>query len=398
VKLAGAYLLGTAWNQPAYKRYLTLYERWRECRGGKAWTMVAEAVARPLTMRVLRRGNWQDETGEIVSPQVPHFLPQPKDAGKRRLNRLDLARWLVSPDNPLTARAVMNRLWKDLFGQGISGRLDDLGGMGEWPTHPELLDWLAVEFRDSGWDFKHMVRLMVLSNTYRESSNLRAELRDSDPQNRLFASQNPRRLEAEFIRDNALAIAGLLDPEYGGPSAWPYQPAHYYENLQFPDRDYVADRDEQQYRRGVYMHWQRTFLHPMLANFDAPTREDCIASRNVANTPQQALTLLNDPTFVEAARAFAGKLLTGPHMRDEERLEAAFRQALARSARPAEVTSLRDLLSRQRIYYRGQPAEAARLLAVGLAPNPAGLDLAEHAAWTSVCRTILNLHETITRY
>jgi hypothetical protein len=146
------------------------------------------------------------------------------------------------------------------------------------------------------------------------------------------------------------------------------------------------------------MHWQRTFLHPMLANFDAPTREDCIASRNVANTPQQALTLLNDPTFVEAARVFAGKLLTESHKSDDDRLDLAFRRALARSAKPAEVASLRDLLSRQRSYFRGQAAEATRLLAVGLAPNPAGLDAAEHAAWTSVCRTILNLHETITRY
>jgi Protein of unknown function (DUF1553)/Protein of unknown function (DUF1549)/Planctomycete cytochrome C len=398
VTRAGAYLLGTAWNQAAYKDYLALYDRWRECRGGKAWTLVTEAVAKPLTVRVLRRGNWQDETGDIVSPQVPHFLPQPAEAGKRRLSRLDLARWLVSPDNPLTARAVMNRLWKELFGQGISARLDDLGGMGEWPTHPELLDWLAVEFRESGWDVKHMVRLMVLSNTYRQSSNLRTELREMDPQNRLLAAQNPRRLEAEFVRDNVLTIAGLLNREYGGPSAWPYQPAHYYENLQFPDRDYLADRDGRQYRRGVYMHWQRTFLHPMLANFDAPTREDCIASRNIANTPQQALTLLNDPTFVEAARVFAGKLLAAPHHSDGERLDAAFRQGLARSAKPAEAASLRELLSRQRSYYRAQPTEASRLLAVGIAPNPPGLDPAEHAAWTSVCRTILNLHETITRY
>jgi hypothetical protein len=292
----------------------------------------------------------------------------------------------------------MNRLWKELFGQGISARLDDLGGMGEWPTHPELLDWLAVEFRESGWDVKHMVRLLVLSNTYRQSSNLRPELREIDPQNRLLASQNPRRLEAEFVRDNALAVAGLLNQEYGGPSAWPYQPAHYYANLQFPDRDYLADRDQRQYRRGVYMHWQRTFLHPMLANFDAPTREDCIAARTVANTPQQALTLLNDPTFVEAARVFAGKLLTAAQKTDDERLDAAFRRALARPAKAAERAALRGLLARQRAHFRAHAADAARLLGVGVAPNPTSLDPVEHAAWVSVCRTILNLHETITRY
>jgi hypothetical protein len=239
---------------------------------------------------------------------------------------------------------------------------------------------------------------MVLSSTYRQSSNLRPELRDTDPQNRLLASQSPRRLEAEFVRDNALAIAGLLNREYGGPSAWPYQPAHYYANLQFPDRVYAADRDERQYRRGVYTHWQRTFLHPMLANFDAPTREDCLASRTVANTPQQALTLLNDPTFVEAARVFARRLLTAKHESDEERLHAAFRTALARPAKAAELKSLRAFLAGQRAYFRARPPEAAKLLAVGLDPNPAGLEPAEHAAWVGVCRTILNLNETITRY
>jgi hypothetical protein len=398
VTLAGAYLLGTAWDPTAYARYRRLYDAWRDCRGGKTWTMITQAVSNPPTVRVLPRGNWQNESGEIVTPNVPRFLPQPAGAGKQRLTRLDLARWLVSADNPLTARVQMNRLWKELFGQGISARLDDLGGMGEWPTHPELLDWLAVEFRESGWDFKHMVRLMVLSSTYRQSSNLRAELRDSDPQNRLLASQNPRRLEAEFVRDNALAIAGLLNREYGGPSAWPYQPAHYYANLQFPDRVYAADRDARQYRRGVYTHWQRTFLHPMLANFDAPTREDCLASRTVANTPQQALTLLNDPSFVEAARVFAGRLLTAKHESDDERLHAAFRTALARPAKAVELKSLRGFLDGQRAYFRARPAEAAKLLAVGVAPNPAGLDATEHAAWVGVCRAVLNLHETITRY
>ena len=395
--LAGAYLVSTGWNPKALAQYRTLFDEYRQCRRGKTWTLVTEAVANPMTVRVLPRGNWKDNTGEIVAPHVPHFLPQPTAADGRRLTRLDLAKWIVSAENPLTARVLMNRLWKDLFGQGISGRLDDLGGMGEWPTHPELLDWLAVEFRESGWDMKHMVRLMVTSKTYRQASNLRPELHEIDPHNRLLASQSPRRLEAEFVRDNALAIAGLLNPEYGGPSAWPYQPAHYYENIQFPNRDYIADRDARQYRRGVYMHWQRTFLHPMLANFDAPTREDCLASRIVANTPQQALTLLNDPTFVEAARVFAGHLLTTSAKSDDERIDAAFRRALARSAKPEERTSLRAFLDRQRAAYRADPETAARAVAVGFAPNPAGLDPVEHAAWTSVCRTILNLHETITR-
>src|SRR5262249_12713656 len=201
-----------------------------------------------------------------------------------------------------------------------------------------------------------------------------------------------------------LAIAGLINLEMGGPSAHPYQPADYYENLQFPNRDYVADRDLRQYRRGVYMHWQRTFLHPMLANFDAPSREECTAVRTVANTPQQALTLLNDPTFVEAARVLAESLLAQPARTDAERLDALYLRALARPARAAERASMLDFLARMRRAYQENPEDARKLLSSGLAPPPAGVDLArkekeaEAAAWTSVCRVVLNLHETITRY
>jgi hypothetical protein len=292
----------------------------------------------------------------------------------------------------------VNRLWKLFFGQAISAVVDDLGAQGEWPTHPELLDWLAGEFRDSGWDVKHMVRLIVGSATYRQTSEQRRELRESDPQNRLLASQNPRRLEAELVRDNALAIAELLNLEVGGPSAMPYQPRDYYTSLQFPDRDYVADLDERQYRRGVYVHWQRTFQQPMLANFDAPSREECTAARVVANTPQQALTLLNDPTFVEAALAFAAQLLRSPAADARARLDLALRRALARPARPAELDSLSRFLDAQRASYRADPEAAHRLLGSGLRPVPAGLDEVELAAWTAVCRVILNLHETITRY
>ena len=275
-----------------------------ECHDGKTWTMVTKAMP-PLVTRVLPRGNWQDQSGPVVTPSVPRFLPQPSATATKqdRLTRLDLARWITAPDNPLTARVFMNRLWKQLFGTGISGIVEDVGGQGEWPVHPELLDWLALEFRDSGWNVKKMVKLLVMSATYRQDARLRPELHDLDPGNRLLASQSPRRLEAEFVRDNALAISGLLNLDLGGPSVYPYQPAGYYSNLQFPDRDYVTDADDRQYRRGVYMHWQRTFLQPMLANFDAPPREECTVARNVANTPQQALTLLNDPSFVEAARA-----------------------------------------------------------------------------------------------
>src|SRR5437667_3983968 len=265
----------------------------------------------------------------------------------------------------------MNRLWKQFFGAGISAVVDDLGAQGEWPVHPELLDWLACEFMQPGssrreealaekskidqslltsaatnrWDFKHMVKLMVMSSTYRQSSNQRLELKEIDPNNRLLACQTPRRLEAEFVRDNALFIAGLLNEDMGGPSAHPYQPAGYYANLQFPDRDYYSDKDERQYRRGLYSHWQRTFLQPMLANFDAPAREECTANRIVSNTPQQALTLLNDPTFVEASRVFATGLLAAKAKSDEERLELAFQRALSRSVADKEKRSLLSFLA-----------------------------------------------------
>jgi hypothetical protein len=391
-----AYLLSTAWNEEAFDRYKRLYREVLDCRDGRSPAVVA-AAWQPMMTRVLPRGNWQDESGAVVQPAVPHFLPQVRNLEEHRLDRLELGKWLVARDNPLTARAIMNRLWKQFFGTGISAVVDDLGAQGEWPLHPELLDWLAVEFMDSGWDLKHMVKLMVMSSTYRQSSNPRPEIKELDPNNRWLASQSPRRLEAEFIRDNALFVAGLLNGDIGGPSAHPYQPAGYYANLQFPDRDYSADPDERQYRRGLYTHWQRTFLHPMLANFDAPSREECTAARNVSNTPQQALTLLNDPTFVEASRVFAEKVLAGPKANDA-RLDFAFEQALDRPIKPKERASLARFLSSQQEYFQANPVEAKKLVRVGLAPVAKEADATELAAWTQVCRVILNLQETITRY
>ncbi len=391
------WLASTAADKARYAELKTLAQRIAECRNGRAMTLVTKAVAEPMPIRVLARGNWQDDTGEIVKPAPPGFLTPPVDAETKRLTRLDLAKWLVAPENPLTARVFMNRLWKQFFGNALSAQVNDLGAQGEWPTHPELLDWLAVEFRESGWNVKHMVELIVSSAAYRQDSNLRRELREADPENRLLASQNPRRLEAEFVRDNALSIAGLLNLEIGGPSALPYQPAAYYENLQFPDREYAADKDERQYRRGLYTHWQRTFLHPMLANFDAPSREETACSRTVANTPQQALTLLGDPTFVEAARAFATKLLAAPSNDDRERIASAFQQALARAPREKEAHSLAAFLATQREHFQANPDDAKKLLRVGLTPAKTANE-AELAAWTSLCRVMLNLHETITRY
>jgi hypothetical protein len=392
------YLRSTAWNPTAFARIKSLEAEILECRDGKTPVMITERVDKPLTIRVLPRGNWMDDSGEICKPETPSFLPKLPGTDGRELTRADLARWLCWAENPLTARVFVNRLWKHFFGTGLAAQIDDLGAQGEPPSHPELLDWLAVEFRERGWNVKHVVKLMVMSHTYRQSARLRPELRDSDPNNRLLASQNPRRLEAEIVRDNALAIAGLVDLEMGGPPCRPYQPAGYYEGLQFPDREYAPHRDDRQWRRGIYMHWQRTFLHPMLANFDAPSREDCIAMRTAANSPQQALTLLNDPTFVEAARVWAAKLLASPAANDAERLNRAFEQAVARSANDIERNALATLLSKLREEYRSRPLDAERLIKTGIAPPEAGRDPVEWAAWTNIARVILNLHETITRY
>ena len=395
--LAEAAIFGGAADRATLARAQRRAAQIRETRDGRAWSLVTQATA-PIPVRVLPRGNWQDETGPVVLPATPSFLPGRREStAEQRLTRLDLAQWIVSPENPITARTVANRLWAMFFGTGLSASVDDLGSQGELPSHPELLDWLATEFRGSGWDLRHLIRLIVTSETYRQGASLRPELRDLDPNNRLLASQNPRRLEAEFVRDNALAVAGLLNlRDVGGPSVKPYQPAGYYAALQFPDRDYVASDDDEQWRRGVYMHWQRTFLHPMLANFDAPARDECAAARTVSNTPQQALTLLNDPTFVEAARVFAARIVAVGST-DEAHLSEAFRVALARAPKPAERTSLLRLLAAQRDYYRANAAEAEKLLRTGLTPRPIG-DAADLAAWTQVTRVILNLQEFITRY
>lgn len=362
----------------------------------KAFPLCMVTVAKePRPIRVFPRGDWMDESRDPVDPAVPAFLPGVKKDGRQ--TRLDLADWLVSRENPLTARVFVNRVWKLFFGKGLSGNLDDLGAQGEPPIHPELLDWLAVEFRESGWDVKHLVRLIVTSRAYRQSSLEPPEMRKRDPQNRLVARQSRFRLPAEFVRDNALAVSGLLVPHLGGPSARPYQPAGYYKFLNFPTREYQPDADWNQYRRGVYTHWQRQFVQPMLRAFDAPSREECTAERPVSNTPLAALALLNDPTFVEAARALAARTLAQGGGSTEDRLRWAWRRVVSREPSPEELTLLRDLLKRDRSEYSADPPAAAALLSTGLAPLPERVDTAELAAWTSVCRALLNLNESVTR-
>ena len=348
------------------------------------------------TVRILPRGNWMDESGEVVKAALPGYLPKPKIEG-RDLTRLDLAQWLVSKDNPLTARTVMNRLWKQFFGTGLSKVLDDLGAQGEPPVNPALLDWLACEFMDSGWDMQHMIRIIANSATYQQASTSTKELTAADPYNRECARQSPFRLDAELVRDNALTISGLLVPKIGGPSVKPYQPAKYWENLNFPTREWQNDSGESLYRRGLYTWWQRSFTHPSMLAFDAPSREECVAERNRSNIPQQALVLLNDPTYVEAARVFAARILTESSGDASQRITWAVQQALQRKPSADELKTLSALFAQQLADYQKDPAAAAELLKTGAAPVSPNLNSSELAAWAHVARVILNLHETITR-
>jgi len=348
----------------------------------------------PRTMRVLSRGDWMDETGEVVEPAVPAFMPQIE--GDRRATRLDLARWLTRNDHPQTPRVFVNRLWTMYFGDGLSPSLEDFGAQGEAPHHPELLDALAAEFVEGGWNVKGIIRTMVTSAAYRQSSLETAADRQRDPFNRRLARQGRFRIPAELIRDHALAVSGLLVLEVGGASVRPYQPDGYYSHLNFPKRSYVSDADSRQWRRGVYMHWQRQFLHPALLAFDAATREECTAKRPISNTPKQSLVLLNDPTFVEAARNFAARILR-ERTSTADRLDRAFLLAVARRPSDREGEVLTNLLNEHLEEYRADEEATKQLLSVGSSPLPSQGDLAELAAWTSLCRAILNLNETITR-
>ncbi len=356
-------------------------------------TLITEAV-KPREIRVLARGNWMDKSGEVVSPGVPHFLEQIEKS--ERPTRLDLANWIVSPDNPLTARVFVNRLWKLYFGSGLAKMLDDVGSQGELPSHPELLDALALEFMESDWDVKHLIKLLVMSSTYRQSSLMRPELESLDPYNRMLARQSRYRLEAELIRDNALAISELLVKKVGGRSVKPYQPAGLLRHLNFPRRTYQQDSGDNQYRRGVYTHWQRQFLHPAMQIFDAPAREECTAERARSNTPLAALVLLNDPSYIEAARRFAENSLTAESETDA-RVQWIMRQALSREATAEESQVLLGLLKDEKQRFATEPEAAKQLLQIGLSTANAELDAVELAAWTSVTRAVLNLHETITR-
>ena len=356
-------------------------------------SVVTEATE-PREMRILARGNFLDESGPVVQPAVPAFLAK-LDTGGRRATRLDLANWLVSEKNPLTARVYANRVWRQFFGIGIVKTLDDFGSQGEWPKHPELLDWLATEFmRD--WDMKHLVRTIVMSAAYRQSSAVRPDLEERDPDNRLIARQSRYRVDAEEVRDIELSVAGLLVEKFGGPSVKPYQPDGYLATLNFPKREYAASRGDDLYRRGIYTLWQRTFLQPSMLNFDAPSREECTVNRVNSNTPLQALDLLNDLIYVETARYFAQNILKNAK-NDASAIDWAFEKALSRKPLAEERKVLLGLYRESLAEFRKDPKAATELIHTGEAPVDPSLRAADLAAMTTVARAILNLHETITR-
>ncbi|MFM8582495.1 MAG: PSD1 and planctomycete cytochrome C domain-containing protein [Planctomycetaceae bacterium] len=379
-------------------------------RGERA--MVARA-ATPREIRVLSRGDWMDRSGEVVEPGVPQALAAWRPPAHQP-TRLDLCDWLTGPARGIVARTLANRLWALFFGQGLSVTTEDGGLQGDPPSHPELLDLLADELIASGWDLTHLARVILRSHTYRLAAEGGEAERLADPENRWLTRQARHRLPAEMLRDLALTHSGLLVREGGGVSARPWQPAGYYVQLNFPRREYLPDRNAGQYRRAVYMHWQRQYLHPMLRAFDAPMREECTARRESSNTPQAALVLLNDPTFVEAARHLAGRVLrrvpgpvatghaaAGPGAGDRERLAWLARELLQRDWTEAESGSLERYLSAARDEYRDE-ARAEALLGVGWqerGPVAGALEATpgEWAAWTSLCRLVLNLGEVLTR-
>ena len=315
------------------------------------------------------------------------------------LNRLDLAVWLVSPEHPLTARVTVNRYWAMFFGAGLVKTINDFGSQGEWPSHPELLDWLACQFRDGGrsggpWDVKALVRLIVTSATYRQSAAVTPEKLEKDPYNRLL-SRGPRlQLDAEFIRDNALAVSGLLNPKIGGPSVKPYQPPGIWDGT---DAKYEQDHGDALYRRGMYVFWRRSAHYPSFATFDAPNREVCTFLRQRTQTPLQSLVLMNDPEYVESARALAERVMREEPSDLTKRLTRAFRHTLGRVPQADEIATLQRTYEEQLAGFRDDAETADKLLAVGESKLPESTDKIELAAMTAVANVLLNLNETITK-
>lgn len=358
---------------------------------------VMRQIEEPRPTFVLVRGDYRNR-GEEVTADIPALFGGLHRDGN--LNRLTLAEWIVSSDNPLTARVTVNRLWALCFGRGIVSTLNDFGSQGAWPTHPELLDWLATDFVTNNWDIKAIIRKIVTSSTYRQSSNAGQALQTADPDNTLLARGPRFRLPAEMLRDNALFVSGLLEEQVGGPSVFPYHPAGLWEEMAWADspwKSWIQDHGRDLYRRGLYTFWKRSLLHPVFSIFDAPARNVCEVQRPVTNTPLQAFVTLNEPSFVEAARVLAERVLLNNPEDDSARIGEFYLRVLSRPPIAKETEALLNLASQSRMRYQKHPDLAEKFLAVGEARRSPQLSPVELAAWTTVAQAIFNLDETMTK-
>jgi hypothetical protein len=383
--------------EPLQKQLDELTKQRSETDAAIAITMVMEDLPKPRDTFVLKRGEYT-MPGEKVEPNVPAIFPAlPADAPR---NRLGLARWLTDPSHPLTARVAVNRYWQQYFGSGIVKTAEDFGSQGQWPTNPELLDWLAVEFIESGWNVKALQKLIVTSATYRQSSKVTPELLQSDPGNELLARGPRFRLDAEVVRDSALAMSGLLQEHAGGKSVRPYQPDGIWESVAFvgsTTQFYKRDAGEALYRRSLYTFWKRTAPPPSLMAFDAPSRETCVARRARTNTPLQALVLMNDEQYVEASRHLAARIIQTGGDSIEARLRFGFQTCTARQPTDHELSVLSNVYQDHLAHYQMHPDDAEKLLIVGASPKIEGPNAVEHAAMTMIANLLLNLDEAITR-
>ena len=382
-----------------FKRVFDEMDNWRQEDGAieKAIpvTMVAKEMEKQRETFILMRGEY-DKKGDKVQPGVPAILP-PLPVGTPT-NRLGLAKWLMDPSHPLTARVTVNRFWQQYFGVGFVKTTEDFGMQGDHPSHPELFDWLATEFVRTGWDVKQLQRLILTSATYRQTSKASPQLRARDPENRLLARGPRFRVDAEVVRDMALAIGGLLNERRGGKAVKPYEPSGLWEAVSFNNsQKYVPDKDDNQYRRSLYTYWKRQSPPPNMMLFDAPTREYCVVRRPRTNTPLQALALMNDLQFVESSRAFAQRTLTDGGKSVGDRIGYAFRLATSRKPGADEVKVLKEVLEQQLAEFGRDQAAAEKLLGVGNFKGADSLDRIELAAWTTVASMILNLDETVTK-
>ncbi|MFM7055436.1 MAG: DUF1553 domain-containing protein, partial [Planctomycetota bacterium] len=393
-KLATWYLetAAPAAIRQAWQMLSGLRELRRSAIAGFSTVMVMQELPEPRPAYVLKRGEY-DKPGEQVPRQIPASL-----AGghpQRLQDRLEFARWLVSADHPTTARVAVNRAWQLHFGTGLVKTVEDLGSQGEPPVNPELLDWLATEFIRRGWNMKALHRLIVLSATYRQSSAMSPELQSADPENRLLGRSPRLRLSAEMIRDQALAASGLLVERTGGPSVVPYQPVGLWKELS--GTDFVQGHGEDLYRRSLYTYWKRTAAPPSMMTFDASGRELCFVRETRTNTPLQALTLLNEVTFVEAARVLAQTTLRESGSTAEERITFAFMRVLGRTPRAQELPVLLRALARAESHFSAHPEAAEKLITIGEFPVESVASPRVLASWTAVCSLMLNLDEAVTR-